>query len=97
MKYRARAGKIKYEHSMIQGLREFLESLQNKPEIQSMIPGEIKPVKTFSHLKIRRLMPTKTGIKALFHSGGAVQEVFFIGEENFLQELLKPFIKDDKN
>jgi hypothetical protein len=92
MKYRARAGKIKYEHAMISNLREFLETLQKIPEIQSMIPGEIKPVKKSSPLKIRRLMPTPTGIKAIFHSGGAVQEVFFIGEQGFLIDLLQPFL-----
>ena len=91
MKYRAKAGKIKYEHGMIHGLREFLEALQKMPEIQSMIPGEIKPVKTSSHIKIRRLMPTPTGLKALFHSGGAVQEVFFIGPADKLIEILQPF------
>ena len=79
---------------MIHGLREFLEALQKNPQIQSMIPGEIKPVKTFSHLKIRRLMPTPTGLKALFHSGGAVQEVFFVGEEANLKLILEPFVID---
>lgn len=97
MKYRARAGKIKYEHAMIQGLREFLESLQKLPEIKSMIPSEIKPVKKFSHLKIRRLMPTPTGLKALFHSGGAVQEVFFVGIEAELAKILEPYVQKDKD
>ena len=91
MKYRAKAGKIKYEHSMIQGLRELLESLQKKPEIQSMIPAEIKPVKKSSPLKIRRMMPTPTGFKVLFHSGGAVQEVFFIGPKDALELILLEF------
>lgn len=95
MKYRGRAGKIKYEHSMIHGLRDFLESIQKNPHIKSMIPGEIKPVKTFSHLIIRRLMPTPTGLKALFHSGGAVQEVFFVGEEKILQEILSPYVRQE--
>ncbi|MDJ0625519.1 MAG: DUF2103 domain-containing protein [Candidatus Caenarcaniphilales bacterium] len=95
MKYRAKAGKIKYEHGMIQGLREFLESLQKVQEIKSMIPGEIKPVKKVSsQLIIRRVTPTSTGLKALAHSGGAVQEVFFVGEEEFLNNLLKPFMKE---
>jgi hypothetical protein len=95
MKYRARAGKIKYEHGMIKGLRECLESLQKLPEIQSMIPGEIKPVKKSSQLKVRNLMPTPTGLKALFHSGGAVQEVFFVGNEAALRAILEPLMKND--
>lgn len=95
MKYRARAGKIKYEHGMIQGLREFLESLQKIEDIKSMIPGEIKPVKKVSsQLMIRRVTPTPTGLKALMHSGGAVQEVFFVGDENTLKVILDPFMKD---
>jgi hypothetical protein len=95
MKYRAKAGKVKYEHSMIKGLREYLESIQKNPNIQSMIPGEIKPVKKASPLKIRRVMPTPTGLKAIFHSGGAVQEVFFVGEQSLLLEILEPMIKPD--
>jgi len=80
---------------MINGLREFLESLQKIPEIQSMIPGEITPVKTTMPLTIRRLTPTKTGFKAIFQSGGAVQDVFFIGQEDKLIEILKPFMKNN--
>ena len=97
MKYRAKAGKIKYEHGMIDGLSDFLESLQKNPNIQSMIPGEIKPVKTSSPLQIRRLMPTATGFKALIQSGGAVQEVFFIGEEAQLKVILEPFCLKKNN
>jgi hypothetical protein len=92
VKYRSKAGKIKYEHGMISGLREFLESLLSFDEIQSMIPGEIKPVKTSSPLTIRRLMPTPTGYKALVQSGGAVQEVFFIGKRESLQEILSKYL-----
>lgn len=96
MKYRSRAGKVKYEHSMIKGLREYLESIQKNPEIQSMIPGEIKPVKKPSPFKIRRVTPTGSGLKAIFHSGGAVQEVFFVGDIDKLTQILQPMIMKDE-
>ncbi len=92
MKYRAGQGKIKYEHGMIKGLRELLEELQKNEAIQSMIPGEIKPVKKSSSIKIRRLTPTPTGFKAIFHSGGAVQDVFFVGDEEELKQILKKYL-----
>ncbi|MDX1917645.1 MAG: DUF2103 domain-containing protein [Candidatus Caenarcaniphilales bacterium] len=94
MKYRARgAGKIKYEHGMIKDLRTFLEGLKDLAQIQSMIPGEIKPVKkAVSKITIRRLTPTPTGLKAIFQSGAAVQEVFFVGKLNELNVILEPFV-----
>ena len=35
MKYRARSSKIKYQHSMIEGLRKLLEQIEPWEEIQS--------------------------------------------------------------
>ncbi|MBL8085695.1 MAG: hypothetical protein JNN26_23915, partial [Candidatus Obscuribacter sp.] len=42
MKYRG-ASKIKYQHGMIKGLREALEAIESWSEIQTIVPGEIKP------------------------------------------------------
>jgi hypothetical protein len=93
MKYRAKRGKIKYEHGMIEGLREFLESLQERPEIQAMIPGEIKPARKSSSLKLRRLTPTATGFKGICQSRAAVQEVFFVGDPEELKTILEPLVQ----
>ena len=102
MKYRrGDQGKIKYEHCMIKDLREFLESLEKKEQIKSMITGEIKPVKknVFPPV-IRRITPTVSGFKIIFHSGSAVQEVFFVaetGQEERVRTLLECFSKKQNN
>ena len=95
MKYRSGWGKIKYEHAMINRLRDLLESIEGSPAFQSIIPGRIKPVKkALPSIKIRRFTITSTGLKAIFQSGAAVQEVFFIGEKERMEEILKKYLID---
>jgi len=46
MKLRKMQGKLKVEHSIIDGVRDLLEDLLvNNPEIRSVIPGVIRPVR----------------------------------------------------
>lgn len=74
--------KIKLEHHLIPGLRKLLEELEAWPEIQSIIPGEIKRRGgSQNSLRIRAQYPTLTGVKCLAQSTGAVQEVFFVGSD----------------
>ena len=78
MRLRTAQGKLKIEHSIIEGLRPVLERLiQNNPEIQSVVPGVIRRVRD-ARGKIRTHVttPTQTGWKALAFSAGARQEVF---------------------
>jgi hypothetical protein len=80
MKYR-RSGKskIKYEHGMIDGLRDLLESIESIDEIVSIIPGVIKPVRgSGSGIRLEVKYPTQTGIKLLAKSSTSVQEVFIV-------------------
>ena len=78
MKLRAAQGKLKIEHSIIDGLRPVLERLlKNSPEIRSVIPGVIRPVRDARGLPVIRVtVPTTNGWKAIALSAGARQELF---------------------
>jgi hypothetical protein len=78
MRLRAAKGKLKVEHSIIDGLRPVLERLlDGNEEIRSIIPGVIKPVRDARGAPaIRITVPTTNGWKAIALSGGARQELF---------------------
>lgn len=78
MRLRAAKGKLKIEHSIIDGLRPVLERLlDSNDEIRSIIPGVIKPVRDArGEPTIRITVPTTNGWKAIALSGGARQELF---------------------
>lgn len=78
MRLRAAKGKLKIEHSIIEGLRPVLERLlDTNQEIRSIIPGVIKPVRDARGAPLIRVtVPTTTGWKAIALSGGARQELF---------------------
>jgi hypothetical protein len=78
MKLRKVQGKLKIEHSIIDGVRGFLERLLNdNPEIRSVIPGVIRPVRDAKgEVKVRVTVPTTNGWKAIALSAGARQELF---------------------
>ena len=79
MRRRTAQGKLKVEHSIIEGLRPVLEALlAANPEIKSVIPGVIRPVRDArGKRRLRLTTPTQTGWKAIALSAGARQEVFF--------------------
>lgn len=92
MRHRAKSSKIKYEHKMIHGLRELLEThIEPLEFVTSIIPGEIRKRKgTSSTLKLKFQYGTKTGAKLLAYSSGAVQEVFVVCKDaNALLEHIK--------
>jgi hypothetical protein len=78
MRLRAAQGRLKIEHSIIDGLRPALERLlKDYPEIRSIIPGVIRPVRDAKGpLAIRITVPTTNGWKAIALSAGARQELF---------------------
>jgi len=78
MRLRASQGKLKIEHSIIEGLRPLLERLlQDNPAVRSVIPGVIRPVRDArGALKVRVTVPTQNGWKAIALSAGARQELF---------------------
>ncbi len=83
MRHRSKSSKIKYQHTMVQGLRVFLEErIQPLDYVRSIIPGEIKPKKGASQgLRVKFKYTTKTGAKLLAYSPGAVQEIFVVTED----------------
>ena len=78
MRLRAANGKLKIEHSIIDGLRAVLERLlQTTPESRSVIPGVIRRVlDAKGQPSIRVTVQVTNGWKAIALSAGARQELF---------------------
>lgn len=78
MRLRASKDRLKVEHSIIDGLREVLEAvLASSPEVRSIIPGVIRPVRDAKgKVKVRITVPVQNGWKAIALSAGARQELF---------------------
>ena len=94
MKLRKLQGKLKVEHHILSGVRALLETLlASTPDIRSVIPGVIKPVRDArGEVKIRVTVPTTNGWKAIALSQGARQELFIstaLGKEELELALKK--------
>jgi hypothetical protein len=78
MRLRTAKDRLKVEHSIIDGVREILERLlAGTPEIRSIIPGVIRPVRDArGPVKVRITVPVHNGWKAIALSAGARQELF---------------------
>ena len=78
MRLRAARGKLKIEHSIVDGLRPILERLlQNNESIRSIIPGVIRQVRDAKGTPVIRVtVPTTNGWKTIGFSSGARQELF---------------------
>jgi hypothetical protein len=78
MRLRTAQDRLKVEHSIIDGVREILERLlAATPEIRSIIPGVIRPVRDArGPVKVRITVPVQNGWKAIALSAGARQELF---------------------
>jgi hypothetical protein len=78
MRLRTAKDRLKVEHSIIEGVRSVLEDLlRANPEIRSVIPGVIRPVRDArGKVKVRVTVPTQNGWKAIALSAGARQELF---------------------
>lgn len=93
MRLRVAKGRLKVEHSIIDGLRPVLQRLlEQNPEIRSIIPGVIRPVRDArGEPVIRVTVPTANGWKAIALSAGARQELFVstaLSKES-LEELIR--------
>jgi hypothetical protein len=78
MRLRAERGKLKIEHSIIDGLRPVLQRLlRDNSEIRSVVPGVIRQVRDArGEPTIHITVPTTNGWKAIALSAGARQELF---------------------
>ena len=93
MRLRTAKDRLKIEHSIIDGVREILEELLAlNPQIRSVIPGVIRPVRDArGKVKVRVTVPTQNGWKAIALSDGARQELFISGD--LTQEQLEAAFK----
>ena len=78
MRLRAAQGKLKVEHSIIDGVRLLLECLlAANPEVRSVVPGVIRRVRDArGAVQVHVTVPTVNGWKAIAFSSGARQELF---------------------
>ena len=78
MRLRTAQGKLKIEHSIIDGVREMLERLLvENPEIRGVVPGVIRRVRDArGQVRAHVTLPTVNGWKAIALSAGARQELF---------------------
>src|SRR3954454_15163474 len=95
MRLRSAKGKLKIEHSIIDGVDKMCRRLlADNPEVRSVIPGVIRQVRDArGPVKLHVTVPTTNGWKAIALSAGARQELFISTElgkdelERLLQEL----------
>ncbi|HUB78319.1 MAG TPA: DUF2103 domain-containing protein [Bryobacteraceae bacterium] len=78
MRLRTAKDRLKIEHSIIDGVRDILETLlAANPAIRSVIPGVIRPVRDArGKVRMRITVPTQNGWKGIALSAGARQELF---------------------
>ena len=79
MKLRTAQGKLKIEHSIIDGVRDLMKRLldENPETVRSVIPGVIRQVRDArGPVKLHVTVPTTNGWKAIALSAGARQELF---------------------
>ena len=78
MRLRTAGDRLKVEHSIIDGLRALLlRILEENPDIRSIVPGVIRPVRDAKgDVRVRVTVPTTNGWKAIALSAGARQELF---------------------
>ncbi len=79
MRLRTAQGKLKIEHSIIDGVRDLLTRLlaENPGAIRAVIPGVIRPVRDArGKIQVRVTVPVTNGWKAIALSAGARQELF---------------------
>ena len=84
MRLRTAKDRLKIEHSIIDGVRGILEELlKATPEIRSVIPGVIRPVRDArGKVRMHVTVPTQNGWKAIALSSGARQELFISTDLN---------------
>lgn len=78
MRLRKVQGRLKIEHSIIDGLRDVLEAmLEAEERIRSIVPGVIRPVRDAKgKVELRVTVPVVNGWKAIALAAGARQELF---------------------
>lgn len=77
-------GKVKKEHSMLEGLEDLCKQiLKECPQIQRIVPGRINRRKGRGVAEFKVQYPTPAGLKCIYLRSGATQEVFLICSDLF--------------
>ncbi len=95
MRLRTEQNKLKIEHSIIDGVRELLQTLlrEHPDTVRSIVPGVIKPVRDAKGpVRMRVTVPTTNGWKAIALSSGARQELFI--STTLTKEALESLLDD---
>ncbi len=72
-------GNVKRQHARVTGLDPVLDLIAHHcPHVSRIVPGVIKTRRGKGPLGLKVQYPTPAGLKCLFASVGAVQEVFLI-------------------
>lgn len=72
-------GKIKKQHSMLEGLHELgKQILDGCVHVQRIVPGRINRRKGRGVSEFKVQYPTPAGLKCIYLRSGATQEVFLI-------------------
>lgn len=72
-------GKIKKQHSMLEGLEELGKRiLKECSHVQRIVPGRITRRKGRGVAEFKIQYPTPAGLKCIYLRSGATQEVFLI-------------------
>jgi Predicted metal-binding protein (DUF2103) len=100
MKLRTAQGKLKIEHSIIDGVRDVCRRLleENPKTVRIVIPGVIRQVRDArGPVKMHVTVPTTNGWKAIALSAGARQELFISTElgKDELESLLIELCEGD--
>lgn len=72
-------GKVKKEHSMLEGLEDLCKQiLKECAHVQRIVPGRINRRKGRGVAEFKVQYPTPAGLKCIYLRSGATQEVFLI-------------------
>ena len=78
-KFKYRSGKVKVEHHLLEGLKEYLKEIQKWECVESIIPGRIvRQNKGRGSKGLFLKYRTITGYKLLYKTRTSIQEVFVV-------------------
>jgi len=78
-RFKYRSGKIKVEHTLLEGLSEYLKEIEKWDCVETIIPGRIvRQNKGRGSKGLFLKYRTISGFKLLYKTGTSVQEVFVV-------------------
>ena len=78
-RFKYRSGKVKVEHTLLEGLKDYLKEIEKWDCVESIIPGRIvRQNKGRGNKGLFLKYKTISGYKLLYKTGTSVQEVFVV-------------------